>query len=383
MAEPFDFAVIGGGIAGASVACRLAPHGRVVLLEREGQPGYHSTSRSAAVLSCAYGPASWQILTAASAGFYAAPPDGFADRPLTRPRGALYLATAAEEAALRAQAAALAGRGVACELLDIEAAHRLVPVVHKADFTLGLLEPGCVDLDADALLGAWLREGRRHGMRLLAGAGVRRIARRVGAWAIEAGDGAIEAPVLVNAAGAWADEVAARAGLPRRGVLPFRRTAILFEPPADHDAARWPMTFDAAETWYFKPEAGRIMMSPVDMIPTPPCDAQPEEIDVAVAVDRIETVTAMRVGRLAGRWAGLRTFAADHEAVIGPDPEEPSFVWYAGQGGNGVMASAAGGALAAAAALGEAMPRALREIGLTDAMVTPGRLPPATADGAA
>jgi D-arginine dehydrogenase len=377
MAEAFDFAVIGAGIAGASVAWRLAAHGRVVVIEQESQPGYHSTSRSAAVLSCAYGPESWQILTTASAAFYDAPPDGFSDVPLTKPRGALYLATAAEEAGLRARQAWLASRGVPCTPIDPEAAHRLVPVVHRGEFTIGLYEPGCVEIDANALLRAYLRAGPRSELRLLAAAEVRRIERRDSVWRLDAAGRTIEAPVLVNAAGAWADEIAARAGLRRRGLRPFRRTAILFDPP-EPDAAGWPMTFDAAETWYFKPEAGRIMMSPVDAVATPPCDAQPDELDVAIAIDRIETVTSMKVGRLAGRWAGLRTFAPDHEAVIGPDPDDPSFIWYAGQGGNGVMASAAAGALAAAAALGEPMPRPLIDLGLTTAMVAPGRLAPAT-----
>ena len=376
MARSFDFMVVGGGIAGASAVCALSRHGRVALLEKESQAGYHSTSRSAAVLSCAYGPRSWQILTAASAGFYAAPPEGFTDAALTRPLGALYLAAAHEEDSLRDQAADLAKRGVAWELVSAEAAELMVPVVHMEKFTLGLHEPGCVDLDTNALLHGYLRQARRNGAEIFIGTEIESLARSSRVWRAATRNETIEAPIFINAAGAWADEVAARAGLPRRGLKPLRRTAITFAPPAEHDPQKWPMTFDVAETWYFKPEGRHIMMSPADLVPTEPCDAQPDAYDIALAIDRIESVTRMKVGRPAGRWAGLRSFAPDHEAVIGPDPEEPSFIWYAGQGGNGVMASQAAGEVCAALALGQDMPSPVARLGLTKDMIAPSRLAP-------
>jgi D-arginine dehydrogenase len=376
MARSFDFMVVGGGIAGASAVCALSRHGRVALLEKESQAGYHSTSRSAAVLSCAYGPRSWQILTAASAGFYAAPPEGFTDAALTRPLGALYLAAAHEEDSLRDQAADLAKRGVAWELVSAEAAELMVPVVHMEKFTLGLHEPGCVDLDTNALLHGYLRQARRNGAEIFIGTEIESLARSSRVWRAATRNETIEAPIFINAAGAWADEVAARAGLPRRGLKPLRRTAITFAPPAEHDPQKWPMTFDVAETWYFKPEGRHIMMSPADLVPTEPCDAQPDAYDIALAIDRIESVTRMKVGRPASRWAGLRSFAPDHEAVIGPDPEEPSFIWYAGQGGNGVMASQAAGEVCAALTLGQDMPSPVARLGLTKDMIAPSRLAP-------
>jgi D-arginine dehydrogenase len=376
MARSFDFIVVGGGIAGASAAHALSRHGRVALLEKESQPGFHSTSRSAAVLSCAYGPRSWQILTTASAGFYAEPPEGFSDAALTRPLGALYLATVQEEEGLRFQAADLAKRGVACELISAEAASLLVPVVHMERFTLGLHEPGCVDLDTNALLQGYLRQARRNGAEAFIDIEAASITRSSGVWQVAARQETIEAPILINAAGAWADELAARAGLPRRGLMPLRRTAITFAAPSKYDALRWPMTFDLAETWYFKPEGRHVMMSPADLVPSEPCDAQPDAYDIAVAIDRIESVTSMKVNRPNSRWAGLRTFAADHEAVIGPDPQEPSFIWYAGQGGNGVMASEAAGEVCAALALGEDLPHAVARLGLTKDMIAPYRLEP-------
>jgi D-arginine dehydrogenase len=376
MARSFDFMVVGGGIAGASAASALSRHGRVALLEKESQPGFHSTGRSAAVLSCAYGPRSWQILSTASASFYAEPPEGFTDAALTRPLGALYLAAAHEEEGLKAQAADLATRGVACELISAEAARQMVPVVHIEKFTLGLHEPGCVDLDTNALLHGYLRQARRNGAETFLGTEVESLARSSRVWRAATRNETIEAPILINAAGAWADEVAARAGLPRRGLDPLRRTAITFAPPAEHDARKWPMTFDLAETWYFKPEGRHIMMSPADLVPTEPCDAQPDAYDIAVAIDRIESVTSMKVDRPNSRWAGLRTFAPDHEAVIGPDPEEPSFIWYAGQGGNGVMASQAAGEVSAALVLDQEMPGSVARLGLTKDMIAPSRLAP-------
>ena len=374
MRGTFDFAIIGAGAAGASAAYALSRHGRVIVIEQEPQPGYHSTGRSAAVRSDAYGPGTWQILTTASARFLASPPPGFSDRSVEKPLGALYLGTPDDEEALRAQARDLERRGVVAALITPEEARRLSPVVSIDGFSLALHEPGCVSLDAAAILHGFLRLARMNGAVVRLGAEVRRLSRQGGAWRIEAGSEAVEAAVVVNAAGAWADEIAARAGLPRRGLSPLRRTAITFAPPAGSDFARWPMTFDMAETWYFKPEGQHIMASPADLVPTEPCDAQPEEMDVAVAIDRIETATTLKVGRLTGRWAGLRTFAPDHQAVIGPDPIEPSFVWYAGQGGNGVMGAPAGGALCAALAIGAAVPAELLRLGLTAAMISPARL---------
>ncbi len=376
MTKTFDFLVIGGGAAGASAAYALSSHGRVALLEQERQPGFHSTSRSAAVLSEAYGPRTWQIIAAASRRFYEAPPDGFTEHTLTKPLGSLFLGRAKDEASLAAQDADLRSRGIASELISPDEAYRRSPMVRPDGFTLALFEPNSVSLDASALLQGFLKLARRNGVEVITGAPVVKLSRRGSIWYAETNAGTFEASIVINAAGAWADDIAHRAGLSRRNVKPFRRTAITFDPPQGADAKRWPMTFDMDETWYFKPEGHHIMASPADLIPAEPGDAQPEELDIAIAVDRIETATTLKVGRIASRWAGLRTFAPDHEAVIGPDPDEKSFIWYAGQGGNGVMASAAGGEIAAAAALGQPMPERLVALGLTAIMVSPARLIP-------
>jgi D-arginine dehydrogenase len=374
MARTFDFLVVGGGIAGASAAYALSAHGKVCLVEQENQLGYHSTARSAAVHSSVYGPATWQVITTASRPFLLGPPDGFGDTPLTKPLGALYLAKPHEEPELKQQAADLDRRGIAYSLVAPAEASRLSPCVRMEPFSLGLYEPDCVDLDASALLHGYLRIARNRGAEVISNGELHAAKRSGGIWHIDLTRETIEARVVINAAGAWADVVAQRAGLPRRGLRPLRRTAITFNPPAGHEASRWPMTFDVAETWYFKPEGRHIMMSPTDLTPSEPVDAQPEEFDIAVAIDRIETVTTMKVGRLNSRWAGLRTFAPDHEAVIGTDPTEPSFVWYAGQGGNGVMASPAGAAICAAAATGNSWPKSVTKLGLTSDKIAPARL---------
>ncbi len=374
MTERYDFVVIGAGAAGSAVAHALSPRGRVAVVEREPAPAYHSTGRSAAVLAENYGPVLWQRLSTASRAFFERPPAGFADHPLLRPLGALFFATADEAPTLEDSARELGRRGVAHRLMTPTEALALCPVVKVEPFALALHEPGCADIDAAALVQGCLRLARRNGASVLLDAAVEAIERGGGQWQVRARAATLRAPVLVNAAGAWADDIAALAGLPRRGITPYRRTAITFDPPAGHDAARWPMTFDVAETWYFKPEGGRIMASPVDKTPSAPCDSQPEELDIAIAADRIQQATTMEVRRIVRSWAGLRTFAADEQPVIGPDPQEPSFVWLSGQGGNGVMAAPAAAELATALALGEGVPPALRALGIDAASVSPGRL---------
>jgi D-arginine dehydrogenase len=376
MSRFFDFIVIGGGAAGTSVAYELSLRGRrVALLEQETAPGYHSTSRSAAALSENYGSVGWQLLSSASRAFFTNPPAGFAEHPLLRPLGALYLAAPGnEEVELDRAAAELLRRGVRHEAMVAADALKLCPVLRIEGYSRALYEPGCADIDAHALLQGYLRLAKRNGAQIFLDSEARSIVRNKGVWSVATSQVTFSAPSLVNAAGAWADVVAERAGLRALGLTPYRRTAITFDPPPTESISEWPMTFDVAETWYFKPEAGRIIVSPADKSPSPPCDCMPEEYDVAVAADRIEKATTMRVERIHRRWAGLRTFAADNQPVIGADPDEPSFIWLAGQGGNGVMAAPAAAQLAAALTLGEEIPSAVGRFGVTPELTTPARL---------
>jgi len=368
-----DFIVIGAGIAGASVAYELSLYGEVVVLEMETSPGYHSTGRSAAVMSENYGPALWSRLVSASRAFLETPPAGFTDVPLVTPRGALFLAREEEQAQLAAQAKELQTRGASIELLSAEEALRFCPVIRASEFVSAIYEPDCKDIDTNALLAGYLKMLRARGGHFVVGAKVEALRRTGGRWRVSTPRGDFEAPIVVNAAGGWVQEIASLAGLSHRNVVPFRRTAVTFDPPTGSVIQTWPMTFDVAETFYFKPEAGRIMVSPVDMAASAPCDAQADELEVAIAIDRIHSCTTMEVRSVKHKWGGLRTFAPDHEPVIGRDPEEPSFIWLAGQGGNGVMGGAAAARLAASFSVDAEIPADISALGITANDVSPGR----------
>jgi D-arginine dehydrogenase len=370
----FDYLVIGAGAAGASVAYELSKLATVALIEREIGPGYHSTGRSAAVISENYGPLGWQALVTASRSFFETPPPGFADHSLLHRIGALYLAAPENEAELVASSRKLKQRNVPCQLLPATEAGTLCPVVKTNHFSLALWEPGCADIDANALLQGYLRLGRAQGLKVLLSTEAIALERRGGLWHVALSNTDLTSNSVINAAGAWADDLPRRSGIKPKGLQPYRRTAVTFDPPPGADIRSWPMTFDVAETWYFKPEAGRVMVSPVDKTATEPCDVMPDEFDVAVAVDRIQQVTTMIVPRIHSKWAGLRTFAADEQPVIGPDPDEPSFVWLAGQGGNGVMGAPAAARLAAGLATGSNLPEFIETYGIELEDITPARL---------
>jgi D-arginine dehydrogenase len=341
MRDRCDVLIIGAGIAGSSIAYELAAQRDVVLLEREAQPGYHSTGRSAAMLSATYGAPPVRALARASYGFFAAPPPGFAQTALLSPRGMLHLARQDQLAALEAASSPALRR------LDPAAVCDLVPLLDPAYVAGGLLEADAMAIDVAALHQGYLRGVRRQG-RLVTDAEVRAIARTADGWRIESTAGTFRAAVLVDAAGAWADGVAGIAGVAPIGLVAKRRTAVLIEPPAGLDPSAWPMVIDLDERFYIKPEGGMLLVSPADETPVAPCDVQPEEIDLAHAIARYEEVTGRTVRRIGHRWAGLRSFVADHLPVVGPDPDVPDFVWLAGQGGAGIMTAPALARIAAA-----------------------------------
>lgn len=376
MAATADFAVIGGGIAGASAAWRLAAHGSVLLLEAEDQPGYHTTGRSAALFSERYKNPVIRGLAAASGGLLFEPPDGFADAPLLAPRGLLITGRDDQKAALDGQfTPEQLAEGIA-EPVSIEEACRLSPALRPDYYTGAYLVPAAQDIDVNGLHRGFLRGFQRAGGRLVCSARVTALSREGDGWRIETPAGVFWAGAVVNAAGAWADEVAALAGLKPLGLQPKRRTCITFDPPADLAAGlpRWPMVIDATEEFYFKPEAGRVLASPADETNSPPVDAQAEELDVAIAADRVQQATVMEVRRITHRWAGLRNFLPDKMPVAGQDPAEPSFVWLAGLGGFGIMTSEALGRAACAAALQAPLPDDLAARDVSAAALSPARL---------
>jgi len=366
-----DFVIVGAGIAGASIGYFLAPHGRVVLLERESQPGYHTTGRSAALFLESYGTPQVRALTCASRAFLARPPDGFGEHPLLSPRGAMYVG-AADQGALLDEAFETA-RNVSQHVrrLSSAEAHALVPVL--APGMNAVLEEDAMDMDVHAIHQGYLRGLKGRGGQIVCDAGVTQCERMGDVWEVEARANVYRAPVVINAAGAWCDVIAKLAGARAIGLQPRRRSAFIFAPPQGVDAARWPMVVGADESFYFKPDAGMLLGSPANADPVGPQDVQAEEYDIALGIERIERATTLRILRPTRVWAGLRSFVADGDLVGGYDPERKGFFWVAAQGGYGIQTSPAMGETCACLVRGAAIPERMAAFGLTAAMLSPER----------
>jgi D-arginine dehydrogenase len=349
-----DIAIVGAGIAGASLAAMIGDRARVALIEGESQPGYHSTGRSAAFWSESYGGPLIQPLTTASRPW-------LQDNGFLHPRGCTHIADAAGMDALEALAAEMASCGVAHQWLNRAALEAAIPGL-RPEFGTGLSEPTCRDIDVGGLHADFLRRARRHGSIQLNDAPVRSITRGSGGWRISTAAGEIHARLLINAAGAWADTIATMAGAAPIGITPYRRTIaqLTTDPPA---AADLPLIMDARGRFYFKPEAGgRLWLSPHDETPVEPHDVAPEELDVAIAIDRFEQAVDWRVIRRERAWAGLRSFAPDRLPVYGFDPHLPAFFWFAGQGGFGIQTAPAAAMIGASLLLGGPLPDAIADI---------------------
>jgi D-arginine dehydrogenase len=368
----FDVLVIGAGIAGATAAALLAKDRRVAILERESQPGYHSTGRSAALFSETYGNAIVRALSRASRAFLFAPPEGFAEYPLVRRRGTLHIA---RQDQLKLLENFLALPDVATHSRGVDAAEtfRLCPLLRPGCAAAGIHEPFASDVDVHALHQGYLKLARAAGSILITDAPVIRLDRIHKGWIARTPAGIFEAPVVVNAAGAWADELTELAGAAPLGIVPHRRTAVLVDPPRGINIDELPNTIDIEELFYFKPDAGQLFLSPADETPTIPCDAQPDEMDVAIAIDRVQSATTLDVTRVRRKWAGLRSFAPDRSPVIGYDPDIEGFFWLAGQGGYGIQTAPAAGQLAAALIRREDVPVDLKSFGVSSDAVSPLR----------
>uniref|UniRef100_C5CT84 FAD dependent oxidoreductase n=1 Tax=Variovorax paradoxus (strain S110) TaxID=543728 RepID=C5CT84_VARPS len=374
-----DYLVIGGGIAGASVAHWLAPHARVILLEREAQPGYHSTGRSAALFMESYGTAQVRALTMASRAFLEHPPEGFSEHPLLTPRGAMMVASTEHLAELESHWNVLRAMNTGATRLGSEEALAMVPALRPGQVAGAVYEPDAADMDVHAIHQGYLRGMRQAGGKLVCDAGVTAIERIGERWRVTAGGNVYEAPVLLNAAGAWVDTIAQMAGVQPIGIEPRRRSAFVFAPPEGSSVAHWPMVFGADEGWYIKPDAGMLLGSPANADLVEPQDVQPEELDIAFAIHRIEEATTLAIRRPARTWAGLRSFVADGDLVGGFDPDAPGFFWVAAQGGYGIQTSAAMGEACAALARGLPLPERIAGFGLTAEMLGPQRLRTAAA----
>ena len=345
MTETVDFIIIGGGIAGASAAFFLSPHGRTLILEREEFPGYHTTGRSAAFFAETYGNLAVQKLTRASRSFLLSPPTGFSETPLVHERGAVYMATAEQADFLAASYRTKSQISPEIRQLTAPELEDKVPCLRPGYAVAGYEEPGCRDIDVHALHQGYLRGMKKYGGKILCAQPVSDISRHDGDWQVETTEGAVRGRVLINAAGAWGDEVATVAGVAPIGLEPRRRTVICVDAEGAELSPDMPLVLDVEDKFYFKPEGGGILLSPCDETPMAPCDVQPEELDIARAIDRLETASQFRVSHVRRSWSGLRTFVADRSPVIGFDPDVENFFWCVGQGGFGIQTSPAIGRL--------------------------------------
>lgn len=374
---PYDFIVIGAGMAGASAAAELAGdlagEGRVLLLEMEGQPGYHTTGRSAAVFAPIYGPQPIRALTRASEAFFRAPPDGFTDHALFSPRPILMAARADQADTLTAMLAEVSGDALV-EQLDMVQTREAQPLLREGYAIGGMLDSNGQDIDVHALHRGYLAGFRALGGDLVTDAPVTELRRRDGCWRVRAGGTDYSAPVVVNAAGAWADRIGQMAGAEPIGLIPKRRTALMVDAPDGMAGVGPPITVDIDEQFYLKPDAGRLLISPANADPDVPSDVQPDEMDVAICIDRIERAFDLRVGRVEHKWAGLRSFVADGAPVVGLSDRVDGFLWLAGQGGYGIQTAPALSRYAAALALGQPVPQDILDQGLDPAMLAPARL---------
>ena len=368
----FDYAIVGAGIAGVALAARLAAHGRVLLLERESQPATHSTGRSAAMFMESYGSPQGRALTRASRALYQVP----ALVPILSPRGVLYVAWEGEEALLTQ----LAGPGL--ELLNAAQTLQRVPLLHSEGLLGALFEAEAMDIDVHALLQGELSRARAQGAKLWLNASVQQAEYRganahgQAGWWLQLADGRqVLAPVLVNAAGAWADGLAQACGVAPLGLQPMRRSAFTFSAPEGTHHRDWPTVCGVGGSWYFKPDAGQLLGSPGNADATEAHDVLPEALDVAQGMADIEQHTRLRIRRPTRTWAGLRTFAPDGELVVGfePEPAQPGFFWLAGQGGWGIQSAGATAMLAEALITGSALPEALVQAGVDAHALSPRR----------
>ena len=342
-----DILVVGAGIAGASVAAELAEHGagRIVVVEAESQPGYHTTGRSAAFWEECYGGPQIVPLTMASG----AP---LREGGFLTPRSALYLSRQDDRARVDAFMETFADSGVTISPVGPDRIAEIVPGV-RPEWNLAIHQPNCADIDVAGLHQHFLARARTAGVAIRTRHRLQAASREGAGWRVDLGGGGeMRAGIIVNAAGAWADEVARACGARPLGITPYRRTVAQLRcspaPPAD-----LPLVLDLAGNFYFRPEGGKIWLSPHDETPSEPCDAAPEELDVAIAIDRFEKVVDWRIEAVEHKWAGLRSFMPDRAPAYGYDMRQPGFFWCAGQGGYGIQTSPAGARLSAQLLLGK------------------------------
>jgi D-arginine dehydrogenase len=371
----FDVIVVGAGVAGASLAWRLAEHSRVAILDMERVAGYHSSGRSATYFNLGLGVPAARALSSASEAFFRQPPPGFSDHSLIESLPALTVTSEARADALQAYLEELREFSPEAHRVDAARIESLVPSLRagREGIWEGVVDPRGCRLDGHGLLQGYLGGARQRGAQVFLDWEATSVARDRGLWRVDRAGEVIAAPVIVNAAGAWGDVVAGRAGVAPLGLQPKRRTIVVLEAPVGTDVSRWPFVRSLDDLFYFTGESGGILLSPADQTPVDPHDVQPDEFDVAVAIDRFETVSGLPVSRIRSRWAGLRSFVPDSVPVVGFEPGVPGFFWCVGQGGVGLQTSPAMSAAGAALIAGRELPEELLAVGLSAGLLGPQR----------
>ncbi len=358
-------------MAGVSAAAHLAPHGSVTLIEAENTLAFHTTGRSAAVFVVNYGAVGTRPLAVASQGFLESPPEGAAEGPLLSDRGLLWIATEDQADRLIAEAASATLPGYEIHPMDVESAVSLVPSLRRDRVALAMYEPSARDIDVAGLHQAFVRIARRHGVEILTGSRLKAIERTDRGWVVTTATRTLSGRVLVNASGAWGDQVAAMAGISPLGLQPMRRTAFMV--PGSESYSRWPMVIDVDHRFYFKPDGTQVLCSLAEENPDEPGDPRARIEDVALAIERINESTTLDIRSVNSQWTGLRTFAPDREMVIGEDPTAPGFYWLVGLGGIGIATSPAYGSLTASLVTGSDLAPALAMAGVDPERLSPAR----------
>ncbi|WP_129779725.1 NAD(P)/FAD-dependent oxidoreductase [Peristeroidobacter soli] len=367
-----DITIIGGGMAGAAAAYFLSRGAAVVLLEREEAAGLHSSGRSSEQFTVGISADTMRRLAQASRPFLENPPGGFAPLPLLASRGCLTVGRADQQASLQRLYGRLTGVGAEARYVDRNEALQLFPALRAEKFDSGVLEPGAMDIDVNTLLQAYLRGARANGAKILTNAGANAIERKSGKWIVTTPVGEVVSSMVLNAAGAWVDDITRLAGLAPIGLTPHRRTAFTFL-PTGIDASRWPHVSNVDYRWYVSPRGDSLVGSLADAVPVPPGDVYPDDMDVAQGIENIEQDTTFKIDRPLSKWAGLRNFVADKNPVCGTRVEAEGFFWLAGQGGCGILTSPALGQAVAALMSGRELPEEQRTLGLTAEALSPSR----------
>ncbi len=369
MAQDFDIIVIGAGIAGASVAAHLAETLEVLILDMEERPGFHSTGRSAATFEPNYGPAPIRALTRAARDFFEAPPPGFATGPLVTPRETIFLAPPDQATAFDR----LMREQQGMREISFAAARAKFPLLREGYARHFVLDPGTADLDVDVLHKGYLRLFKSRGGGIACNAELRSCERAGGLWIAETCAGTFRSRTIVNTAGAWGDRIAELAGAKPIGLQPKRRSIAVVPAPEGHDPMQWPLIGDAGETWYAKPQSGKLLVSPADATPVDPHDAYADDMALAVGIDRFQQATTIEVTRVEHTWGGLRSFAPGGNPVCGYDPVVDGFFWLVGQGGYGIQTAPSLSRLAAALVAKTPIPQDVLAAGCDPASLSPHR----------